>query len=289
MLLRACMQDIDALRLRSAYASSLSGVEGIGITMSTLLIAHRGASREAPENTLAAFGLAWQQGADGIEADFRLTRDGRVVCLHDASTGRTAGVDMAVAEASLDELKQLDVGRWKGARWQGERIPTLEEVLDRLPAGKRLFIELKSGPEIIEPMRRILTAGNVPVELLRLLAFDAQLVARLKEQLPGIRVCLNLDYRWSLRTRSWSPSRAEIQATLEQSGADGLSSQAHGLLDAQFVAELHRSGKEVHVWTVDSARSAGHYRDLGVDSIMTNRPGWLRGRLITEGSGGCGR
>ncbi|MBC8017821.1 MAG: glycerophosphodiester phosphodiesterase [Verrucomicrobia bacterium] len=254
-----------------------------------LLIAHRGASQEAPENTLAAFNLAWQQGADGIEADFRLTRDGQVVCLHDASTGRTAGVDLVVAEASLDESRQLDVGRWKGARWQGECIPTLEEVLDRLPAGNMLFIELKSGPEIIEPMRLILSETGVPAGQLRLLAFDTQLVARLKEQLPGMRVCLNLDYLWSLRTRSWSPSRAEIQATLEQCGADGLSSRAHALLDAQFVAELHHSGKEIHVWTVDSAPSASHYRGLGVDSIMTNRPGWLRGRLMMAGSGGCGR
>lgn len=240
-----------------------------------LLIAHRGASREAPENTLAAFELAWQQRADGIEADFRLTRDGRVVCLHDAGTGRTAGVDLAVAEASLDELRRLDIGAWKGARWQGERIVTLEEVLSRLPAGKRFFIELKSGPEIIEPLGRILATAGVPVEQLRLLAFDKQLVARLKQQLPGIRVCLNVDYRWNLQT----PSRTEIRSTLERCNADGLSSRAHALLDAQFVAELHQGGKEIHVWTLDSVRSAGHYRGLGVDSIMTNRPGWLRSRL----------
>jgi glycerophosphoryl diester phosphodiesterase len=249
---------------------------------STKLIAHRGASREAPENTQAAFDLAWKQGADGIEADFRLTRDGRVVCLHDAGTGRTAGVDLAVAEVSLDELRRLDVGAWKGARWRGERIPSLEEVLTRLPVGKRLFIELKSGPEIIEPLRRILTSGNVPVEQLRLLAFDSRLVARLKLQLSGIRVCLNLDYRWNLSKRSWSPSQAEIRAALEQSGADGLSSRANALLDDQFIFELHRRGKEIHVWTVDSARSAGHYRALGIDSIITNRPGWLRGRLMQE-------
>lgn len=249
------------------------------MTFSTLLIAHRGASREAPENTLAAFELAWQQGADGIEADFRLTRDGRVVCLHDAGTGRTAGVDLAVAEASLDELRRLDIGAWKGARWQGERIVTLEEVLDRLPEGKRLFIELKSGPEIIEPLRRILDASSVPFERLRLLAFDSRLVARLKQELTGIRVCLNLDYHRHLPALSWSPSRPEIRAILEQCGADGLSSRAHVLLNAPFVAELHGNGKEVHVWTVDSARSAGHYRDLGVDSIMTNRPGWLRNSI----------
>lgn len=245
----------------------------------TQLIAHRGASAEAPENTMAAFELAWQQGADGIEADFRLTRDGRVVCLHDAGTGRTARVDMAVAEASLEELRELDVGRWKGASWLGERIPTLEEVLTRLPAGKRFFIELKSGPEIIEPLRQILPEVGVLAERLRLLAFDPRLVASLKEQLPGIRACLNVDYCRSLRTGSWSPSRVDILVTLERIGADGLSSRAHPLLDPQFVAELRRSGKEIHVWTVDSERSAGHYRGLGVDSIMTNRPGWLRDRL----------
>lgn len=254
-----------------------------------LLIGHRGASREAPENTLAAFRLAWQQGADGIEADFRLTRDGRVVCLHDATTGRTAGVDICVAEASLEELQRLDLGAWKGTRWQGERIVTLEEVLARVPNGKMILIELKSGPEIIEPLRRILTRADVPAEQLRLLAFDAQLAAHLKKRLPGIRVCLNVDYCWSLRTRSWSPSRADVLATLEQSGADGLSSRAHALLDVQFVAELRRCGKEIHVWTVDSARTAGHYRGLGVDSIITNRPGWLRDRLMTEGTGEVNR
>lgn len=250
--------------------------------MPTLLIAHRGASRDAPENTQAAFELAWLQGADGIEADFRLTRDGRVVCLHDAGTGRTAGVDLAVAESSLEELQRLDIGAWKGARWQGQRIATLEEVLNGLPAGKRFFIELKCGPEIIEPLRHILSAAHVPAAQLRLLAFDAQLVARLKQQLPDIRVCLNLDYRWSLRTRSWNPTREGIRAALEQCGADGLSSRAHAVLDASLVAGLQHSGKEVHVWTVDSARAAGHYTALGVDSIMTNRPGWLRDRL-TQG------
>ena len=255
----------------------------ISLHTEPLLIAHRGASRDAPENTLAAFRLAWQQGADGIETDFRLTSDGQVVCLHDATTRRTAGFDLTVAKASFDELRCLEVGGWKGAGWQGARIPSLEEVLVQLPPGKKIFIELKSGPEIIEPVRRILAANPVSPEQLRLLAFDPQLVAMLKEQLPGIRVCLNLSYRWSLRRVAWKPSREEIMATLERSRADGLSSMAYPLLDAQLIADLHRSGKEVHVWTVNTARSAVHYRNMGVDSIMTNRPGWLRSRLMSQG------
>jgi len=241
-----------------------------------LLIAHRGASREAPENTLAAFSLAWKEGADGIEADFRLTRDGRIVCLHDATTKRTAGVELVVAESSLEELRLLDIGAWKGARWRGERIPTLEEVLSGLPAGKVFMIELKCGPEIIDPLQRVLTADGIPVEKLRLLSFDARLVAGLKEQMPGFRACLNVDYRFSPRARAWSPSRVEIPALLEQCRADGISSKAHPMIDVQLVAGLHGSGKEVHVWTVDSAREADHYRSLGVDSIMTNCPGRLQ-------------
>jgi len=250
-----------------------------------LIIAHRGASREAPENTLAAFGLAWRQGADGIEADFRLTRDGRIICLHDPATGRTAGIDLTAAEVSFDELRQLDVGSWKGPEWRGERIPSLEEVLGVLPAGKRFFIELKNGPEIIEPLRKILAESPVPYEQLRLLAFDSLLVASLKEQLPDIRVCLNVAFRWSLRRLAWSPSREELGAILERSGADGLSSSAYAPLDMEFIAELHKRDKEVHVWTVDSVRSARRYRDMGVDSIMTNRPALLKSRLMSEGAG----
>lgn len=244
-----------------------------------LLIAHRGASHEAPENTLAAFRLAWQQGADGIEADFRLTRDGRVICLHDPDTGRTAGVALPVADASFDELRRLDVGSWKAPRWQGEPIPSLEEILAELPHGKRLFIELKSGAAIIAPLRTALAAGQVLHEQLRLLAFDARLVADLKEQLPAIKVCLNVDYRWSVRRLAWSPSREELLAILTQCGADGLSSKAHALLDGELVAALHRSGREVHVWTVDSIRRAAHFANYGVDSIMTNRPALLRSAL----------
>lgn len=251
-----------------------------------LLIAHRGASRGAPENTLAAFRLAWEEGADGIEADFRLTRDGRLVCLHDATTGRTAEEEINVAGASLEELRRLDVGGWKGARWRGERIPTLEELLSLLPAGKKLFIELKSGAETVEPMGRILADAGTAAEQLRILSFDSRLVALLKERLPGIRVCLNTDYRPGLLQGFWSPSREEILATLESCGADGLSSRAHPMLDPRFVAELRRGGREIHVWTVDSVRVACRYRRLGVDSIMTNRPGWLRSRLVNQGYGG---
>jgi len=236
-----------------------------------LVIAHRGASHDAPENTLAAFRLAWEQGADGIEADFRLTRDGKIVCIHDDTTGRTAGKPVTVADASLAELRLLDVGVGKGERWRGERIPTLEEILAELPTGKRIFIELKGGPEMVVPLRQILMALGIAPERVRLLAFSPLLVGLLKEQLPEFRSCLNVSYRRLGGFRT--PSPGQVAALLAGCGADGLSSAAGPLLDAGFVADLRRSGLELHVWTVDSVRTARHYRALGVDSIMTNRPG----------------
>ena len=237
-----------------------------------LVIAHRGASHDAPENTLAAFRLAWEQGADGIEADFRLTRDGRIVCIHDDTTGRTTGKSVTVADASLAELQRLDAGVWKGEGWRGERIPTLEETLAMLPAGKRIFIELKSGPEMVVPLREILAGSGIAPERVRLLAFSPILVTLLKEQLSEFRSCLNVSYHWTRRGSLWTPSVDQLLARLSDCRADGLSSATHPMLNDGFVATLRRTGRELHVWTVDSVRGARHYRALGVDSIMTNRP-----------------
>ena len=113
------------------------------------LVAHRGTSHEAPENTVAAFRLAWEQGADAIEGDFYLSKDQQIVCIHDETTKRTSGEDRVVSECTLDELRRLDVGKWKHPRFEGERISTLAEVLRTVPDGKQIFIEIKCGPEIV--------------------------------------------------------------------------------------------------------------------------------------------
>ena len=97
-----------------------------------LLIAHRGASHAAPENTLAAFDLAWKEGADGIEGDFRLTADGRVACIHDEDTKRVAKPNRRVAASTWEELSTIDVGSWKSTDFAGERIPLLGDILERV-------------------------------------------------------------------------------------------------------------------------------------------------------------
>src|SRR5512141_12305 len=108
-----------------------------------LVLGHRGASADAPENTLAAFRLAMQQGADGVELDVWRCASGEVVVAHDEDLQRVAGSPLRIPDARLDELRAADVGAWKGARWRGERIPRLDEVLEALP-GAVVNVELKS-------------------------------------------------------------------------------------------------------------------------------------------------
>lgn len=241
-----------------------------------LIIGHRGASRDAPENTLESFRLAWEQGADGIEADFRLSADGRIVCMHDDTTARTTGVDLKIADTTFRQLRTLDAGHRKGNACSGVLIPSLEEVLDAIPNGSWFFIEIKSGREIIAPLEKVLRASGCPTERIRLLSFSAGLIAELKERLPAWRSCWLCDYRHSLLKNEWRPSRADVLETLRTSGADGLASANRAILSRELVDALKGLGTETHVWTVDRLSDARRLRSIGVDSIMTNRPGRLR-------------
>src|SRR5690606_38835440 len=98
---------------------------------------------DAPENTLAAFNLAWERGVPAIELDVHLSADDRLIVIHDATTKRTTGVDLAVKDSTLDQLRALDAGSWKGEQWAGEPMPTLEEALATIPEGARCLIEVK--------------------------------------------------------------------------------------------------------------------------------------------------
>jgi glycerophosphoryl diester phosphodiesterase len=245
-----------------------------------LIIAHRGASFEAPENTLAAFRLAFAQGADGIEADFRLSSDGEIVCIHDATTGRTSNSNLRVATHSLTKLRCLDFGGWKGGQWQGEKVPTLAEVLAILPPGKSFFIEFKCGAEILPSLRQLFTTTVTVTEQLRFLTFDTTLLTALKKEFPAIKSCLNIEYHRAGLVGGWRPQPREILEILADCSADGLSSQACPLIDNTFVDCLCAANKELHVWTVDFLADARHYQQLGVDSLMSNRPEFLRQGLF---------
>jgi glycerophosphoryl diester phosphodiesterase len=248
-----------------------------------LIIGHRGASRDAPENTLESFRLAWDQGADGIEADFRLSADGRIVCMHDETTSRTTGVELKIADTTCAELRHLDAGLWKAPKWSGAIIPTLDEVLAALPDNSWFFIELKSGAEIIAPLEKVLRDSGVSPHRIRLLGFSAELITSIKQRLPDWHACWLCDYRHTTAHELWLPSREQVLETLQRTGADGLASADSPFLDRALAEALQKRGAELHVWTVERPTAALRLSALGADSIMTNRPGWLRHALASPG------
>ncbi len=240
------------------------------------IVAHRGASQEAPENTLASIRLGWMQQAEAVEIDVHLTQDGEVVAIHDPTLLRTTGRDARVDALTLAEIKKLDAGVWKGAAFRGERVPTLAEVLATVPAGRRLYVELKAADGLVSSLRRVLAAGPVPLAQVVLISFEVEALREARQALPECPVLLLAD------TPEGTPSRQSGLVTIcREAGFAGLGVSAGWPIDARLVERLRADGLELHVWTVNDARRARELAAAGVASITTDRPGWLRSRLAS--------
>ncbi len=245
------------------------------------IIAHRGASHDAPENTLAAVQLAWQQGADAVEVDVQLSKDGKLVVIHDDNTKRSAGVARKVCAQTLDELRHLDVGSWKSKRWASERIPALDAVLETVPEGKRLFVEFKCSSEGISEFKRAAKDMRNGAARLVAIGFSSETMRQLKAELPGIEVCWIRKLRRHWRTGRLSRPLDRMIATARELGVDGVDLDVRSPLNSARVEKFRAAGLRTYVWTVDSPAKARQLAAAGVDGITTNRPGWLRENLET--------
>ncbi|MES2695932.1 MAG: glycerophosphodiester phosphodiesterase family protein [Verrucomicrobiota bacterium] len=243
------------------------------------LIAHRGASHDAPENTLAALRLAWSQDADAVEVDAHLTSDGRLAVIHDPDTRRTARVERLVAEMTLGELQRLDAGSWKAPMFAGEPIPALDAALLLVPAGRRIFVELKSGPEAVPELVRCLIRSRLNPAQVVVIAFDFEVARAAKQQLARCEVCWLLERDSEAGRLEWK----EIVRRARAARLDGLDLKAEWVdRESELVAQTHAAGFKLYVWTVDDAPLARRLAAAGVDGITTNRPAWLRAGLHEE-------
>ena len=241
-----------------------------------LIVAHRGASGEAPENTLPAFHLAWEQGADAIEGDFHLTRDGHIVCIHDDDTARVAGRSLKVSESTLAELRALDAGASFHARFAGTRIPTFAEVAATVPEEGKFYIEIKCGPAIVPRLVEETAALGLDEEDLVVISFHAEVIRVVKMAKPEWKAFWLSSFRGG---GGLDPGPRKVLEILAACRADGLSSKADPRIDASFVAAIHEAGFEYHCWTIDEPGTALRFRDLGSRSITTNHPGRIREAL----------
>ncbi|MDX1965982.1 MAG: glycerophosphodiester phosphodiesterase [Planctomycetaceae bacterium] len=243
------------------------------------IVGHRGASFDAPENTLSALRLGWEQGADAVEFDVWLSKDGQIVLHHDKDAQRTAGVDRRIDEQTYAELKQLDVGRWKDPKYAGEPIPLLSAALATIPAGKRVFIEVKCGPEIVPELGRVLAAAKRPVEATAVISFSSAVCAACSEAFPDRKVYWIVALKQDPQTGAWNHTAGELIADALKLGVDGLDLQACALIDKAFGDAVLQQKLELLVWTVNDAALARQMIAAGVQGITTDRPGWLREQL----------
>jgi glycerophosphoryl diester phosphodiesterase len=231
-----------------------------------ILLAHRGDSLHAPENTLPAFEYAIQKGADGVELDAKLTADGHVVVIHDSTVDRTTDGKGRVASLTLEAIRKLDAGKWFNEKFSGTKIPLLEEAFETIGRDKLINIELKNY--------------SAPYNGLAL-----KVCGLIKRHNNHSQILLSSFYPSNLKIAARVLPEVS-RALLAMPGLLGLWARSFGFMFGDYqalhphisntsreqVQRAHRLKRRVHVWTVNTPEEIVRLRDWGLDGIMTDDP-----------------
>ncbi len=223
-----------------------------------LVVGHRGWMDKYPENTLASLRAAVELGCDALEFDLHLSRDGRVVVIHDETVNRTTSGHGSVHDKTLSELKRLDAGSWFAPRFRGERIPALEEALAVAPSNVVLYAEVKDcRPQMLERLVPLVrpAAGRVVVH-----SFDAAFIEQFRKAAPTVRTGL-----------LGKPDEVDMLAEARRIGCQGIHPCMENLT-REMVAAWQKAGFQVLVWSVRNEADARRAMALGPDAIGVNCP-----------------
>ncbi len=236
-----------------------------------IIIAHRGESHEAPENTLAAINLAWERNDDGVEIDIRLSKDDKIIVIHDRSTSRTGGKFYYVNKYNYSELKTLDVGSYKNIKFEGEHIPLLKTVIEGLPEKKYLFIEIKSNIETVNILETFFNSNSVNPEFIKFISFNKNLLKQLKEKLPSFEMFWIIDDKIPLFKKNFN----EIIKQCIASGLNGLDLDEKMITSKNVIDKCHDANLKIYTWTVNDVKRAKELMNWGIDGITSDRASWL--------------
>lgn len=234
-------------------------------------VAHCGASYYAPENSLAAIKLAWELGADGAECDIQLTKDNQIVLWHDSNTERLTGQKLEIAKSNYSELNKLEIrlGPTNSAYFEGEHIPLLNDVLNATTKGQLLVIEIKCGNEIFPELQKVIKeywkTGSIAF-----IGFNFETISLAKANFPEVP-CYYL-----------SSSKEDVLKRIpdiKKNKLDGVDLNSK-IIDQQLVDELQKANTEIWCWTVDTVEEAIRMKELGVKTVTTNRPTWLKEQMV---------
>jgi glycerophosphoryl diester phosphodiesterase len=230
----------------------------------TLVFGHRGAKAYAPMNTFPSFELALAQGADGIELDVRLTRDGAMVIMHDDSVDATTDGAGHVRDLTLAEIQSLDAGAWFGEAFRGTRVPTLDEVFETIGKRTRINVEIKAESirgegieaKVAEAIRRHGLERSTIIS-----SFNPITLRRFRHAMPEVPIGF-------LYAEDMPPFIPHLMIGLPHEAKN----PHHTMIDADFMKRTKAAGYHVNTWTVNDAARAVQLRDLGVDCIITDAP-----------------
>lgn len=261
-LRRRLLAGTAAVALLAVVAVTLFAAAPARTNRPVAVIAHRGASIEAPENTLAAFRLAIDQQADWVELDVQESRDGEVVVVHDSDLMKLGGDATKVWEADAAHLRSVDIGSRSGPQFAAERVPTLAEALDACKGRSKVLVELKSYGHAVRLEERVveLVEAAGMADDCAYMSLDHAMVRRMKELRPSWRVGV---------------LAAKAIGDLTKLGADFVAVEKK-MATRRFVWVAHRAGQEVYVWTVDDPAWMLAMMSRGVDGLITNRPALAR-------------
>ena len=245
----------------SQYSESESAFKFVG---------HRGASYLAPENTKASIGLAWKVGADAAECDVRYTSDHKIVLCHDSNTKNLTGESYIVSETTWEQLSKLTIKPKETnlPEYNNEPIPLLEEILTTIPEDRMLVIEIKTGPEILPYLQKVIDehwkSGQIGF-----IAFDFETIVATKELYPEVP-CYYLS---SLK----NDFEKHFDLAVEK-GLDGMDLR-HAIITPSIMEMCESAGLDVWCWTVNDPETARRMKEMGVTAVTTDRPAWLKENL----------
>lgn len=279
VLLIACVT-IDPDRAPFAAKRAQKGAHRI------LKVAHRGGAGLAPENTLAAFRAALEQGADALELDVHLSRDGELVVIHDAAVARTTNAPGEVGELTLAELRLLDASaRYFGPPVDRQVIPTLQEVVDLARGRVSLQIEIKMRSDgspypdiesrVVETVRR-----NDLVDDTVILSLDFSTLKSVRLLEPRLKTCALISKGYLQQVGRRGP--AAVAEEMSALGVDSVGVEKTWLSQPLY-RELRSRGLGVGVWTVNNAEEMRRFASMGVDFVTSDRPDLLRQALADSG------
>ena len=243
-------------------------------TKKPLFISHRGESKDAPENTMAAYKLSQERKTHGFELDAILTLDKKeIFCFHDDNMKRCTGMEKKSREVqSWDEIKEFNAGAWKKKpEYANEKIPTLKQALSLARPESLIFIHAYFGTNALPRFKEILAElPNVTKENVVVISFDGAIFKGVKEILPGCKTYLLSSMKIDKSTGTFKLTADQLIAQAKKAGADGISVEGAKQLDAAFFKKIKDEGLSSHVWTIDDGDLAKRFAEMGVDSITSN-------------------